>query len=137
MKKLYLFLALASLLACKKETAVGNTQEDLVIQAMTSGSWKVSNYTRGGVDVTSDFQNYTFQFKTNMTVDALSQGTLVKTGSWSADASSQTITSQFASAAHPLPLLNGTFQITNTTWTSVNASQTVSGELRTLRLDKL
>jgi hypothetical protein len=34
-------------------------------------------------------------------------------------------------------LLNGTWQITNSDWTFVEASQTINNELRTLRLEKI
>jgi len=103
---------------------------------MTNGQWTVTSYIKGGTDVTTDFAPYKFQFKTNFTVDAINSGTLEKTGTWNADANAQTITSAFANATNPLTLLNGTWNITNTTWTSVQANQTVGAELRTLRLDK-
>jgi hypothetical protein len=48
-----------------------------------------------------------------------------------------TITADFPSAGEPLVLLNGTWQITNTTWTSVNASLQVNNETCLLKLEKL
>lgn len=112
-------------------------QQNLVLQAMVNGQWKVSSFNKGGTDLTNDFSPYKFQFKENLTVDAINNGSVEKTGSWNADANAQTITSNFTGATNPVILLNGTWNITSTTWTSVNASQTVNGELRTLRLDKL
>lgn len=135
MKKAILFFFLAALIGCSKEQ-IQQQQQNTVVLAMTSGQWKVTSFMKGSTDVTADFATYTFQFKTNMTVDALHNGTVEKTGSWAADATAQTITSNFTGAAHPLDLLNGTFTITNTTWTSVVASQTVGTELRSVRLDK-
>lgn len=132
MKKLYPLLFLILLAGCKKEKQA----ENLVVQAMVNGQWKVTKFTKGGTDKTSDFASYKFQFQTNFTVDAINNGSLEKTGSWNADASSQTITSNFSNATNPLALLNGTWKITNNSWTWVEASQTVNGELMNLRLDK-
>lgn len=137
MKKLLFIALVTALFSCDTEEIVQEQQENLVIQAMTSGQWKVTSFIKGGTDLTSDFTPYKFQFKTNNTVDAINNGAIEKTGSWNADANAQTITSSFANAANPLLLLNGTFNIESTTWTSVNANQTVNGELRTLRLEKL
>jgi len=131
MKKLYPLLLLLILISCIKQK-----QEDMVIDAMVNGQWKVTNFNKGGTDMSSDFTAYKFQFKTNLTVDAINNGTIEKTGSWNADASAQTITSNFTNASNPLVLLNGTWKITNNSWTWVEAKQTVNGEQLTLRLDK-
>lgn len=136
MKKLYAFFCMAIFVACSPKEIKEEQQQNLVVQAMTNGQWKVTSFVKGGSDVTSDFSAYKFQFKTNLTVDAINGSTVEKTGSWNADADAQTITSNFTGATNPLVLLNGTWNITSTTWTSVNAAQTVSGEARTLRLDK-
>ena len=103
---------------------------------MENGQWKVTNFNKGSNDITANFASYNFQFKSNYTVDAINSGSVEKTGTWNADATAQSITSNFINAADPLALLNGTWLITNTTWTSVEAKQTASGELRILRLDK-
>lgn len=136
MKKILLLAFLTAAIGCTKEQKK-QVQQNLIVQAMTNGQWKMTNFTRGSNDVTSDFSVYKFQFKTDLTVDAINNGTVEKTGTWNADANAQTITSSFTNAANPLMLLNGTWNITNTTWTSVQATETVSGEIRTLRLDKL
>lgn len=135
MKNLYPIVLSIFVLACTKKQ-VEQQQENLVIQAMVNGQWKVSSFNRGGADVTSDFTSYSFQFKTNYTVDAINSGSVEKTGTWNANATAQTITSNFPNVSDPLALLNGTWLITNSTWTSVQAKQTLNGELRTLRLDK-
>jgi len=134
MKKLQAFVLLFILTSCAKE--IQKQQENLVVQAMTNGQWVVTSYLKGSTDVTADFSVYKFQFKTNFAVDAINNGTVEKTGTWNADANAQTITSVFSGATNPLVLLNGTWNIINTTWTSVQANQTVNGESRTLRLDK-
>ena len=136
MKIIYTLVLLICLIGCSKEQKQ-QQQENLVVQAMVNGQWKVTSFNKGGTDVTSDFSVYKFQFKSDLTVDAINNGAVEKTGAWNADANAQTITSNFSNAVNPLVLLNGTWAITNTTWTSVQANQTVNGELRTLRLDKL
>jgi hypothetical protein len=136
MKIIYTLVLLICLIGCSKEQKQ-QQQENLVVQAMVNGQWKVTSFNKGGTDVTSDFSVYKFQFKSDLTVDAINNGAVEKTGAWNADANAQTITSNFSNAVNPLVLLNGTWTITNTTWTSVQANQTVNGELRTLRLDKL
>jgi hypothetical protein len=132
MKKLYPLVFLLILAGCKKEKKA----ENIIIQAMVNGQWKVTNFNKSGMDRTSDFATYKFQFKTDFTVDALNNGSIEKTGSWNADAATQTITSNFTNAVSPVVLLNGTWAITNNSWTWVEAKQTVNGELLSLRLDK-
>ena len=136
MKNIFKLTLLLFLASCSKEKKQ-EIQTNLVIEAMTNGQWKVSNYNKGGTDITSEFTNYKFQFYKNLTVDAIKSGSVEKSGTWNADANSQTITSTFTGATDPLVHLNGTWTITSTTWTSVNATQNVSGEIRNLRLDKL
>ena len=120
---------------CKK--FVQSVQEDLVIKAMTDGQWKVTKFKRDTADVTAGFAPYQFQFRADNTVEALKANAVESRGSWSADAAARTIASSFnGSAATTLQLLNGTWTITNNSWSFVEATQTVNSELRTLRLDK-
>lgn len=132
MKKLCLPIFLLILFGCKKEKKI----ENIVVQAMVNGQWKVSNFNKGGTDITTNFADYKFQFKSNLTVDAINNGSIEKTGSWNADAAAQTISSNFANATNPLVLLNGRWKITNNSWTWVEAEQTLNNELLSLRLDK-
>ena len=132
MKKLYPLIFLIILIGCKKEKKA----ENIVIQAMVNGQWKVTNFNKGGTDMTTNFTTYKFQFKTDFTVDAINNGSVEKTGTWNADATSQSITSNFTNAVNPVALLNGTWTITNNSWTWVEAKQTLSGQLLILRLDK-
>ena len=131
MKIVYVLVFVFLLAGCIKKK-----QEDIVINAMVDGQWKVTNFVKGSTNITTDFASYKFQFKSNFTVDAINNGTVEKTGSWNADATTQTITSTFVNAANPLIFLNGTWQITNNSWTWVNATQSLNGELLTLRLEK-
>lgn len=132
MKNLYPVVLLIILAACNKEKKA----ENIVVQAMVNGQWKVTSFNKGGTDVTSSFSSYKFQFKSNFTVDAINNGTVEMTGNWDADAVAQSITSNFTNAGDPVMLLNGTWAITNNSWTWVEAKQTLNGQLYTLRLDK-
>lgn len=134
MKEMFWLFLLPVLFSCKKQ--IQQQEENLVIQAMVNGQWKVTSFIKGGTDITDDFSSYKFQFKTNNTVDALINGSIENSGTWNADANGQTITSNFTNAGTTLLLLNGTWKITNSTWTSVQATQTIGAEVRTLRLDK-
>lgn len=132
MRKIFTLLFLFFLCSCNKEEMAKNA----VINAMTSGQWKVVSFKDGATDLTTDFAPYKFQFKENLTVDAINNASVEKTGTWTADANAKTITSTFENANAPLILLNGTWKITDNSWTFVVATQTVNGKLRSLRLEK-
>ena len=136
MKKLVALIFILSLFSCKK--TIEEIQTNAVIQAMTSGQWKMVNFKIGTTDHTSEFAPYAFQFHANYTVDAIKNSAVEASGNWNASAENKTITSNFSpSATNPLPYLNGTWKITNNSWTYVEANQEVNGTTRFLRLEKL
>jgi hypothetical protein len=135
MRTLLLLLIVFGTLSCVKKIKQ-EAETNIIVEIMTNGRWKVSSYIKGGSDVTQSFSPYLFQFKSDNSVDALNNGLLEKSGTWAGDANARTIASNFPNTTDPLVLLNGTWQLTNTGLTFVQASQTVSGEQRTLRLDK-
>src|SRR4028118_1825989 len=114
-----------TLASCTK--TVEKTKEDAVIQIMVSGQWTVTKYTIGASTVTQDFAGYKFQFYENRTVDAIKNGSLQKSGSWEGNAAALTIYSNFAGASYPISLLNGTFKITDSGLTFVEAKLTLNG----------
>ncbi len=118
------------------EKAIENQAEDLVLQAMTSGQWKVTSFTHNGNNVTSDFSTYRFKYHKNKTVDAIKNGTVEQTGQWDGNATTQTTWANFTGATHPISLVNGTWNIVNNSWTYVTASQNIGGETKLMRLDK-
>ncbi len=122
------------LLGCQK--TYENAIEEAVINAITTGTWKVSSYIKGDTDVTTSFTEYRFIFQNNRTVDAIRNGTVEAIGAWEENAQAKTIYAQYSNAAPTLLLLNGTWNITKNSWTFVEATQTVNGEVRKLRLDK-
>ena len=133
MRQIYTLILLSILCSCSKEQMVKNA----VIDAMTSGQWKVVNFKNDNNDITTDFASYKFQFKDNLTVDAINNSSVEKTGTWTADGNARTISSTFNNANATITLLNGTWQITDNSWTYVVATQTVNGTIRSLRLEKL
>lgn len=136
MKNILAFILLVfAFTGCKK--TIENAQEDALIQIMTNGQWSVTSYQKGSTDVTADFSGYKFQFKSNRTVDAIKNNAVEKTGTWEGNAYARSIFSNFSNAVNPLLLLNGTFIITDSGLTYVEANQTINGEVRTLRLDKI
>jgi hypothetical protein len=136
MKKLItLFLIASTLGSCEK--TLEQVGEDLVIKAMTDGQWKVTKFTQNGTDITSSFSTYKFQYYSNKTVDAINNGVIERTGNWDGNASAMTTWASFPGAPTPIALINGTWNITNSGWTYVEATQTSGAETKTLRLDKL
>ena len=110
---------------------------DLVIEAMTNGQWAITDFKLNGSDITADFSTYKFQYYSNKTVDAIKNGVKDRTGNWDANASAMTTSANFSGAIYPISLINGIWNITNNSWTFVEASQTNGSETKTMRLDKL
>lgn len=135
MKKLITLFALSLFFISCKKTAE-KIGEDLVIQAMTSGKWKITKFTQNGNEITSSFSGYRFQYYSNKTVDAILNGTIERTGNWDGNAAAMTTYANFPGASNPISLINGTWNITNNSWTFVEATQTNGSETKTLRLVK-
>ena len=119
---------------CKK--AIEKQAEDAILKAMTDGQWVITSFTNNGSDITSDFSAYKFQYFSNYTVNAIKNGTVEKTGAWQGDVNTMTISADFPNVVNPLLMLNGTWHITNTSWTYVIANMTIGSEARTLKLEK-
>lgn len=105
---------------------------------ITKGQWKVANLSKSGTDYTSGFASYIFQFTSDGKVKALNNGAATATGSWEGNLTTAIIKANFpANAVQPLPLLNGTWQITDGSTSYTVASKTENGETSFLRLEKL
>jgi hypothetical protein len=137
MKFIAATLILLVLITSCKKNPIEQAKENYVLGIMTNGKWKVTSFVKGSADVTTNFAPYSFQFKNDLTVDAINNGNVEKTGTWNADPNALTITSTFTNANATLTLLNGTWYITNTTTTSVQAREPVNGEVWLLSLQKL
>ena len=86
MKKFILFAGLCSMIF------VGCTKKDgevkSVTEAVTSGSWRVTNFSEGSKNATSEFEGYNFSFQSNGKVLASKNGTATE-GNWSESTGSQ------------------------------------------------
>ncbi|HMR92197.1 MAG TPA: hypothetical protein PKC69_07775 [Chitinophagaceae bacterium] len=120
---------------CKK--TIQRIQENRIMDAMTSGQWKVVSFSHNGTSRTAEFSAYVFQFYKSKTVDAIQGPATEKTGVWEGDAENRTIMASFQNVAEPLILLNGTWKIDKNSWTYVEASIHITGDIRKLRLEKL
>jgi hypothetical protein len=121
---------------CSCQKTIERVQEEAVIDAVTNGSWLVTKLIKGNSDVTANFNAYTFKFNKNNTVDALQNNRLEQLGSWQTNTENRTITTQFINAVVPVSFLNGAWQITSSTWTTVKATKTIDGEVYQLELKK-
>lgn len=135
MKQLITLLLCFIILGSCKKTAE-KIGEDLVVKAMTDGQWVITKFTQNGTDITSSFSGYKFQYYSNKTVDAILNGVKDRTGNWDGNATAMTTWADFPGASSPISLINGTWNITNSGWTFVEATQTNGTEVKTLRLDK-
>lgn len=126
-------LLLLSAPSCKK--LIEKKQQNLIIDAITSGVWLVQQYKEGTNDVTADFVGYEFQFRKDGTVSGTKSGVSTD-GTWSGNANNYTITSDFPTASDPVLKLNGIWQITDSYWDYVEAEMTVSGVKYILHLIK-
>lgn len=137
MKALYLLLLSAFIILSGCSKVIKDQQDDIAVQAIVNGRWTVSLYQKDTVDMTSSFSGFEFQFRDNDKVEAIRNTTVEFTGDWSVSTANRTISANFGGVAEPISLLNGTWNISSTTWTTVEASQTVNGSSRTLHLVKL
>jgi len=135
MSRVFILMLTVLLFSGCKE-AIEEKKENMILDAMTDGRWVVTNYTKGSINATPSFSDYAFQFHRDRTVDALKSSAFEKKGLWQENANNLTIQATFTNVNEPLILLNGTWQITKTSWTSVDAFQIINGEQHVLRLEK-
>ncbi len=136
MRKVITIISFFLLLSgCKK--TIDKLKENAVISAMTDGQWVIRSFIKNGTIITSDFDGYKFQFYSNYTVDAIKNNSVEKTGTWSGDAATMTITANFPNVVLPLSQINGNWHIDDNSWTFVVASQKAGNEVKTMRLEKL
>jgi hypothetical protein len=134
MKQLLIIISLACLTGCKK--VIEKKAETAIMNAMTDGQWVITTFISNGTNITTDFSAYRFQYFSNYTVNAIKSGNVENTGNWEGDVNTMSIFANFPNATNPLLLLNGTWHVTDNSWTYVKATMTIGNETRTLRLDK-
>ncbi|MES2647166.1 MAG: hypothetical protein V4717_09845 [Bacteroidota bacterium] len=106
------FIFLSTLGACKK--TINNIKEDLMVNLITSHTWKVVKFMEGTSNLTSEYAVYDFEFEKNSTVKAVLNGVTEATGTWVGDETSQSITAAFPGAGAKLSKLTGKWTVTNT-----------------------
>ena len=137
MKPLFLLTLLFScfcLVSCKK--AIENKQREVLIDAITNGTWVIQQFKEDTLDITNQFSGYSFKFEENGAVHALYIGSVYADGIWTGDANNYTITSQFPTAINPVKKLNGTWKLTDSYWDYVEAEMTTPTGKNTLHLRK-
>lgn len=134
-KVVLLFLAAILLSACKK--AIQNVQENIIVDAMTNGQWKVVKLVNNSVVITPQFTEYSFRFFKNKKVDAIKNNLAEQSGSWQGYIENQTIMAKFPTTSEPIHFLNGVWKIDKNSWTFVEATLQSNTEIRKLRLEKL
>src|SRR6185436_11687207 len=130
MRPLLIISSLVLLCSCKK--AIEKKAENAIMKAMTDGQWVITSFISDGSNITTDFSTYRFQYFSNYTVNAIKSGTVEATGNWDGDASAMNIIANFPNVTDPLLLLNGTWHITDNSWTYVEATMTVGNTIRSL-----
>ena len=120
--------------SCKK--FIEQQEQNAIVDLVTKGHWRVTGYIDHQTDtLTNDFAGYLFQFNENGTVYGVKFGQQTN-GTWSADVSKKSITSNFPSASYPITLLNHTWTITDSYTDSVAAKTPVDSSFNILNLHK-
>jgi hypothetical protein len=129
----FLFL-FATTYSCKK--FIEQQEQNAIVDLVTKGQWRVTGYIDHQTDtLTNDFTGYLFQFNENGTVYGVRFGQQTN-GTWSADVSKKSITSNFPTATYPITLLNHTWTITDSYTDSVAAKTPVDSSFNILNLHK-
>ncbi|MBC7849146.1 MAG: hypothetical protein H7Y31_05400 [Chitinophagaceae bacterium] len=136
MKNLIPILALVALFSassCKKK--IEDKKQDIIMTAITDGTWIVEQYFEETTNISSDFVDYDFKFNTDGSVTGTKQG-VTTNGTWAGDASNYSISSNFPSAVAPLQKMNGVWKITDSYLDYVEAEMTTSAGKNILHLRK-
>jgi hypothetical protein len=122
--------------SCKKY--IQQQEENAILQEMTTGVWYVQEYLQNDTDITASFSGYLFKFDANGTVTGTNGGVSVN-GTWTANISALTISSDFPSAGDPLKELNETWAISDSSYTNfvvADSKDLVSNASNILHLQK-
>ena len=119
--------------SCKKY--IQQQEQNALVKLVTQGTWRVTGYTDHDTNITASFTGYSFQFNQDGTVYALLNQQQTG-GTWTADISAKSITSNFPAASYPLNKLNYTWTITDSYTDSVAARTPVDSSFNILNLHK-
>jgi hypothetical protein len=133
---LFFVALLIASVGCKK--AKENIIEEAGMAFLDGTEWKIVFFQNGSSDISQDFSTYQFRFNRDETVNAIRSNTPEATGNWKGNINNRTIYANFAAGTtYPLPLLNATWNITQSTLRTLTATTTVGTEMRQLRMEKL
>jgi hypothetical protein len=131
---IFFLFVFTSTYSCKK--FIQQQEQNAIVSLVTNGQWRVTGYIDHQTDtLTNDFAGYLFQFNENGTVYGVKFGQQTN-GTWSADVSKKSITSNFPTATYPITLLNHTWTITDSYTDSVAAKTSVDSSFNILNLHK-
>ncbi len=136
MKKILVFLSFCSLVfagCTKKDSSVSS-----VTDAVTNGTWRVTNFSERTNNETDDFSGYTFTFLSNGKIQAAKNG-VIKEGNWSESTSSQKLIIDLGAksdANKPLGELSDDWVIVSKTATKINLSDDNSSSNELLEFTK-
>jgi hypothetical protein len=120
--------------SCKKY--IQQQEQNALVNLVTQGTWRVTGYLENDTNnITAGFSGYSFQFNENGTVYGILNQQQTA-GTWSADVSTKSITSNFPSAPYPLSMLNYTWTVTDSYPDSVAAKTAVDSAINYLYLHK-
>ncbi len=130
----FLLILLAIPFSCKKY--IQQQEQNALVNLVTQGTWRVTGYLENDTNnITASFSGYSFQFNENGTVYGILNQQQTA-GTWSADVSTKSITSNFPSAPYPLSMLNYTWTVTDSYTDSVAAKTAVDSAINYLYLHK-
>ena len=130
-----ILLFVSTISGCKKQ--IDKVKADAVVDVMVANKWIVLQYMEGSSNVTAEFDGYDFQFSRDYTVVGANAATSIsKTGTWSGNASNQTIAANFVNATKPLSRLNGTWAIYSYDSNGPKFNQIINGVEMKLELRK-
>jgi hypothetical protein len=132
---LFVAVVMLSFIFTSCEKAEQFLQKAVIKQIITNDRWVVEIFTVSGVDVTSDYAPYEFEFNANGIVTAY-KATDAITGDWKEDITTMSIETHFNSTEVPLQLFNTIWYIGKTAPTYVEARSVTATAVLTMKLVK-
>ena len=124
------------LFCCSCKKFVEDQKKQAAMSFITNGKWKIESYMVDTVSITNEFSGYTFKFNEDGTVTG-NNGTISESGTWVAEISDYSITSDFPNADDPVKKLNGHWIIKDSGTTFVKADLKTSTSTLHLHLLKV
>ncbi len=135
LRKIFIACCLWIVVSSCVKKVVEEATNDLFINIMTSGQWKVTNYMEDSNDLTIGFDGWLTQFYSNNTSVA-TKGSSIVNGTWSGGLATNKMTVNTPNPIAPLEKLVGTWDIVSGTFTTAKFSQFRNGMNLKLELTK-